>query len=285
MTINIEPPVLDIDLRTDAGKYFFTSDWHLNHENIFYFTDRASVIDRSIQFAKSDAAASFGDVLRSGGDAYKCVGESPDGDGRLLMTCGDAKGDEPDAGALYDVGDDPKVRRRCSIIAYNHAVIDRMNSVLGDDSVLVNCGDVMLSHISELPHYMSLVRCARHIIVLGNHDMSNVMKKPGIQYSYDPLAKTTFTNTLMLRMSDGRHFRHLATISHRPMTNFTGDFNIHGHLHSTPDLGDYVRAEEYELAVACRADGKHHDCGVDRNGYMPVALSDILARRTDITSF
>ena len=71
------------------------------------------------------------------------------------------------------------------------------------------------------------------------------------------------------------------TISHFPLKEYYGYFNIHGHLHTYEDLSLYNTIDT-EYAKELRANGHYIDVGVDRWEGKPVLLSDILENKTDI---
>lgn len=217
---SIAPVVIDID-ECDVDKYYFTSDLHLNHKNILYYTER-----------------------------YKLTSS--------------------------------KVKEE-QVAELKEALISNINSSLPPYAILVNCGDVMLSGLSSWEEDMDKINCKKHYIVLGNHDYQNILKKKNLSFEYNPDAKLQFSNMIVFRIWRDSHLVRSFTVTHMPQEDFVGSFNIHGHLHTPKDielLKDKCR--DYSLMKKYSEDGKHHDCGVDRNNYRPVSLVEILENKTNI---
>lgn len=287
--IGLAKPILDIE-RAESDKVFLSSDWHLNHENLLYFTKRGGWLRHDMRFKKMDVDCDceFGVRFRSDcGCGYTYIGRSAvdnipmfiaDGDGKPSVLF-DGGGAEHAVSSVLDITE-AKDKRRCDIVEYNHTLIERVNEVVGEDDTLINCGDVIIGRTSELGYYIDKIRCRNIIIVLGNHDVNNMMRKLRLRDGEG--CKVTVTNMLTLRVSSKKKVLYYGSVSHAPLETFTGSFNIHGHLHSTQNLDDYKDSPDYNIAVKYKATGKHFDCGLERNGFRPVCLTDILGNKTDI---
>lgn len=220
---NIAPFIVDIK-EEDVDKYYFTSDLHLNHKNILYYTER-----------------------------YK-------------LTSSRIKEEQ--------------------VIELKEKLISNINSVVPEYGILVNCGDVMLSGLGSWEEDLDQIKCKKHYIVLGNHDYGNILKRKNLSMGYDPDAKIQFSNMIVFRIWKGDKILKMFTVTHMPQDDFVGGFNIHGHLH-TPKIADSVKdkCKDYDIMKKFSEDGRHFDCGVDRNDYKPVSLSAILEGKTDIKYF
>lgn len=220
---NLAPFTLDIELG-DIGKYWFTSDLHLNHKNILYFTKRYTLV---------------GDVLL----------------------------------------------KEDKVIELKNRIISRVNSVLDDESILVNCGDVMLGGIGDWEDDLDKFICKKQYILLGNHDYVNILKKKNLKISYNPEAKIQYSNMMVFRIWNKDKLLIIFTVTHMPQDDFVGFFNIHGHLHSVEDIETMKQDfRNYDICKKYRESGKHFDCGLDRNDYKPVSLVSILKGERDINT-
>lgn len=163
-------------------------------------------------------------------------------------------------------------------------IISNFNSVLTDQDILVNCGDIIFNKSSEFEANLLQINCKREYILFGNHDYQNILKKKDLNIVYDPDAKLQYSNLIVFRIwKDNKHYTAF-TVSHMPQEDFIGLFNIHGHLHSYEDITERENFEKknYEIIKKYRDDGRHFDCGLERNNYKPVSLLSILEGKTDI---
>ena len=221
----IAPFVIDIQ-ESEISKYYFTSDLHLNHRNIFYFTNRRKELD------------------------------------------------------LVETEKDKLISE------FENKIIDRFNTILPEDAILVNCGDIMFGKLSEFFQTLDRIKCQRQYIIMGNHDYGNILKKPNQRLSYDPNAKYQFSNLIVFRIFSGgsTHPKYMFSVSHMPLEDYYGQFNIHGHLHSfkDPEENKSKDFKNYETIKKYKGFGTHFDCGLERNGMNPVPLIEILNNKTDI---
>ena len=220
--INLSPLVLNIQ-KSEIGNYYFTSDFHLNHKNILYYTDRNKYLSHR------------------------------------------------------DNIDD-------SIKEMNNIIINNMNEIADSNpnAILINCGDIILGNHEEFWDYQSKLRFSKIINITGNHDLSNIFRDCTLEYSYDKNAKIQFSNTLYIKVCNGKHYLNTFMVSHIPVESMSKLYNIHGHLHSPENLNEYFNNSDYDIAVRCKEVGRHHDCGLDRNNFKPISLEDIYLGKTDI---
>lgn len=205
----------------DIPNTFFTSDLHLNHKNVFKFTEREN---------------SFTDI------------------------------------------DNMTIK-----LTNNLCIPSSFNN-----NILFHCGDMIFgskanteSIYKELASSLSTTY-NKVYAVIGNHDYENIMKCTNLvsSFSHDisdgELIHNWYWNTVyIVEVYREQQCILKFTVSHFPMNEFYGSFNIHGHLHSTP-------SDNRETITKWRNTGKHFDCGCDNNEYMPVSLKDIVENKTSI---
>lgn len=202
------PSVVKIKFE-DIPNVIFTSDFHLNHENIIRFTNRPYA-------NASDMNKSLMDNLT-----------------KSVLSIGKNK------------------------------------------AIVFNCGDLMYGTKREYREFTENLTYGKYYMCIGNHDLQNVLKQCQFDTERND-APIVWNGEYIVEVLDenGRRLT-LFTVSHHPQITFTGDFNLHGHLHTVPNLDDYI-GKDKEIAKQMRADGKHYDVGVDNNGMKPVRLIDIL---------
>lgn len=164
-----------------------------------------------------------------------------------------------------------------SIKEMNELIINNMNKVTENnpEAILINCGDIILGDSSEIWNFLNKLKFKKIINIIGNHDFKYIKN---CICKFDENYRIQFSNLLYLQAGDKQF-----TISHIPLKYLPKDtYNIHGHLHSPENLNDYQNNLDYQVAIECREDGLHLDCGVDRNKLSPVSLKDILSGNTDI---
>lgn len=159
--------------------------------------------------------------------------------------------------------------------------------------ILVHCGDLLFGQrsLSQSNYKMiqeGLSKYDRVYAVAGNHDRNNIMMQHKLIMSYsgnitdgtECNTKWFWNNMFIVEIYRGAKCISVFTVSHFPMTEFHGAFNIHGHLHSFP--GFEPDTESHKTWEGWLSTGVHFDCGVDNNNYKPVCLCDILSGKTSV---
>ena len=173
---------------------------------------------------------------------------------------------------------------------------DAISSFTGDErkkTILFHCGDIQFgSKGGAQERYKWLQDNLKYqtvYCVTGNHDVYNVLHQHELITSYNYNSNDgTYCNpnwfwNHMYIVEIYRQQKCICqfTVSHFPMEEFHGQFNIHGHLHTRPkihvkDEDSYINMERWIKT------GHHLDVGVDNNDYRPVSLYDIMAGNTQI---
>lgn len=112
-----------------------------------------------------------------------------------------------------------------TVVDMNEAIVDGINSVVGENDVLIHLGDVAFNGWESIIEFRSLIRCKEIHLILGNHD-NNIVKKPQLKQLF-----TTIENYRDLKF-EGHRF----ILCHYPILSwndlYKGTFHLHGHLHS-----------------------------------------------------
>lgn len=136
----------------------------------------------------------------------------------------------------------------------NEVIVDKWNSVVGDNDVVYHVGDVTFgggaSRKERLDQIMPLLK-GRKKLCMGNHDHNPALYAP---YFYD------VASSFELRVGGKELF-----LCHYPIHFSTGDnhvnentLNIHGHIHTF-----------------LTGNPRHVNVCVEHTDYAPVALEDI----------
>lgn len=156
-----------------------------------------------------------------------------------------------------------------------------------------HCGDLLFGTKGQCNEYLKDIQDALKDIdkvyaVVGNHDVDNILKYHNMIPAYGFNTTETYccpnwfwNNMFIVEIQRNEQTVCRFTVSHFPMDEFHGKFNIHGHLHSEPiDRKD--NSNNQAVIDKYRTTGTHFDCGVDNNFYYPVPLSRILENKTSI---
>ncbi len=153
-----------------------------------------------------------------------------------------------------------------SIEEHDKAVIQRINETVSADDELYILGDFAYEatdrHIRKA---LQAIQCKNRYLVLGNHDDSRELFKPGAF-----LEVCDYLEVIV----NGR----MCCLSHYPMLDWNMgsthlgvppsemSFMLHGHIHSQGKAsnGDNARAGVWR-----------YDVGLDANGYRPVSFEQI----------
>lgn len=163
-----------------------------------------------------------------------------------------------------------KTRDFPSLEKMNSAIIDGINSVVGQDDILVHLGDFSFGGYQHIPEFRQRIVCQNIIFVLGNHDKHIQMNTDRFQELFSSVHQylEITVRPHSIKMSPPEyHF----VLSHFPIASWNnmkdGWMHLHGHVHldSKNKLGP----------------GKMMDVGVDGNGYVPYSLSEVVGLLID----
>ena len=136
-----------------------------------------------------------------------------------------------------------------STTAMNRALLAAWRATVKDQDTILCLGDI--AHFWNDPRHSGDLRACpgRRILVMGNHDVGQT----------EELDRAGFTKrhwALMLDTDPAAALTH-APLKRRPIPAV----NIHGHLHGADDVSS-----------------RHANVSVERTGYRPLRLSDVLRR-------
>lgn len=141
----------------------------------------------------------------------------------------------------------------------NQALVEKWNSVVPEDGIVIHCGDFMLPHKEDSRLYLKHASKLNGEIYLcrGNHDMI----KTGINEF--GIAKFRAIVDMMIVSVEG--IKILAC--HFPLLAYPTDFHVFGHIHTLKD----GTCHGIDGDVATKLRPTQYDVGVDQNDYTPVS--------------
>ena len=149
----------------------------------------------------------------------------------------------------------------------NDTIVNSINSVVGQDDILIHLGDWSFGGIEQIGLFRDRIVCKNIHLVLGNHDHHIKKNKLNVADKFSSVSK-------VLDLEIKTHSPHdmfpsltyKFMLSHFPYASWEdmnkGVIHLHGHIHLGP---------EHKLHA-----GKAMDVGVDGNNYIPYSLGEIV---------
>ena len=143
-----------------------------------------------------------------------------------------------------------------SIDQMNNALVNNINSKVGQDDTLIMLGDIAFGGFESIGKFLDRLVCKNIHLVLGNHDHHIRNNRENIQEFF-----ISVSDYLQVRIND-QDF----VLSHYPFASWNGlnkgVIHLHGHVH----LSNQNKW----------GNGKRLDVGVDGNGYFPYKITEIV---------
>lgn len=138
----------------------------------------------------------------------------------------------------------------------NDAIVNNINSVVGQDDTLFMLGDVSFGGFDNIGLFLDRLICKNIHLILGNHDHHIENDRGGIQSKF-----LSIHHYLEVKIGD-----HSFVMCHYPLQSWhgmnKGVIHLHGHVH-LPDHRKF-------------GNGKKMDVGVDGNGMKPYSIDEII---------
>ena len=139
--------------------------------------------------------------------------------------------------------------------SHGEQTLENLKRQVGEDDILIHLGDVIFANQTELSRYLDFP-CASKILVRGNHDNQSTFWY--LRNGFDAVVDSFSLKYNGLDI----------LFTHKPQKEFTGDLNIHGHLHTLSH-----RKEESEWYSVDNP--SYHVFSLEWEGYQPVPLKRI----------
>ena len=112
----------------------------------------------------------------------------------------------------------------------NTAIVNNINSVVGQDDILIHLGDVSFNGFDQIREFYNRLVCKNIHLILGNHDMHIEKNRENIQ---DLFLSVSHYNTLEIGQFKFR-------LMHYPISSWDGlgkgVMHLHGHCHLPTNL-------------------------------------------------
>lgn len=172
--------------------------------------------------------------------------------------------------------------------------LEPLQDTRGEHTIrFIHCGDLIFGTKSQVNEKLSIIQnkidpyVDEVYAVFGNHDIENILRYHEVipAFGFNTLSancnnKWFWNNVYVVEVYRETKCILRFTVSHFPMEEYYGAFNIHGHLHSQEDI--HANMNNAEEVARYRATGHHFDCGLDFNNCKAVSLADILEGKTSI---
>jgi calcineurin-like phosphoesterase family protein len=138
----------------------------------------------------------------------------------------------------------------------NDTIVNNINSMVGQDDVLIHLGDWSFGGFNNIKKFRERIICKEIHIILGNHDHHILNNKENVRDLFTSVGEY---NTL-------KYLDSTFVLFHYPITSWDGlnkgDIHLHGHVHLSNDK-KFGR-------------GKKMDVGVDGNDLKPYSIKGII---------
>jgi calcineurin-like phosphoesterase family protein len=147
----------------------------------------------------------------------------------------------------------------------NDAIVESINSVVGEDDILFHLGDWSFGGFENIAEFRNRIVCKNIHLVLGNHDHHIENNRDGIQdlfssvNQYLRLQVSVYPGTVLHTGKVDLVLMHYPIASWHNMNDNV--IHLHGHVHLPPNKK--------------LAEGKAMDVGVDGNFLVPYSLNEI----------
>ena len=149
----------------------------------------------------------------------------------------------------------------------NDTIVDNINSIVGEDDVLIHLGDWSFGGFEKIEEFRSRLVCKNIHLTFGNHDHHIRNNKSNIQNLFS--STHDYLHLDIRRPSakgKGMMDKYTFVCMHYPIASWDGMNNGVIHLHGHVHLPKHLRI----------ADGKAMDVGVDGNDLEPISLDKII---------
>lgn len=148
----------------------------------------------------------------------------------------------------------------------DHALIQKWNSVVKPDDIVFHLGDVAFADRNKWRQILNALNGKKYLIQ-GNHDRDGDIPYECFEEVVDMLQLSVWDEELQSYPT--------FIMAHYPLATWAGIqrgiFNLHGHIHSVPDLN----GSGFDMEIAKKAPWNQYDVGMDRNNFIPISYSDL----------
>lgn len=157
------------------------------------------------------------------------------------------------------------IRKFDSLEQMNDTIVNNINSLVGQDDILICLGDWSFNGIENIKIFRERIISTTLYIIPGNHDHFIVQNKDNVQDLFTEVWDDITFLTIKDKINKNMFKKYNFVLSHYPLASWPqmndGWYHLHGHVHLK---------EEYKIGK-----GKSLDVGMDGNNYFPYELKEI----------
>ena len=135
----------------------------------------------------------------------------------------------------------------------NQTIVNNINSLVGEDDIIIHDGDVAFGGFDSIPEFRNQIICKNIHQVLGNHDHHIKKNKNNVQELFSSVDRELYLTVITEKGKYHFFFNHFPYGTWDNIKD--GVIHLHGHLHS-PKNKRFRK-------------GKMMDVGIDGNDFKP----------------
>ena len=169
--------------------------------------------------------------------------------------------------------DGSKTRDFESLEEMNNAIVNSINSTVGENDILMHLGDWSFGGFEAVKEFRDKIKCKNVYLILGNHDHHIDRDKEGVRSLFKHVSKYEYLTITRDPSKKGeKHQKIRMVLCHFPIASWhdmgQGVIHLHGHVHFSP---------EEKMSP-----GKMMDVGFDGSEeFRPYSLDEILSLMED----
>jgi calcineurin-like phosphoesterase family protein len=164
---------------------------------------------------------------------------------------------------------DDVTRKFTSIDQMNDSIVNSINSVVGQDDIIIHLGDWSFNGFDNIKLFRDRIICKSIYLIPGNHDQHILKNKDNIQDIFTEIYPQITVLNIKRKLNNTKNTtmykKYNLVLSHYPQCSWIdmnqGYYHLHGHVH----LPQHLKLGQ----------GRSLDVGADGNNYIPYSLTQI----------
>jgi calcineurin-like phosphoesterase family protein len=164
---------------------------------------------------------------------------------------------------------DDVTRKFTSIDQMNDCIVNSINSVVGQDDILIHLGDWSFNGFDNIKLFRDRIICKSIYLIPGNHDQHILKNQNNIQDIFTEIYPQITVLNIKRKLNNTKNTtmykKYNLVLSHYPQCSWIDMNKEYYHLHGHVHLPNHLKLGQ----------GKSLDVGVDGNNYIPYSLTQI----------
>lgn len=163
--------------------------------------------------------------------------------------------------------DDYRVRDFTSLDEMNTTIVNNINSLVGEDDILIHLGDWSFGGFESIAELRSRIVCKNIHIVLGNHDHHILNNRDNIRDLFSSVHEFLDLSVVIpSKFKNTKSEKYNFICMHYPIASWKdmnhGNIHLHGHTHLSPKNRIHK--------------GRAIDVGVEGNNLYPIEMKEVI---------